>query len=369
MIPPRVLPAGDPLVKQVQRDFRVEEAGRRWVVRLRGEGRFRSSVFPEFRHEPQVLLEFVGEESWPRPGALHRWWEALRLPYTTFSLLPLLLVAADYYRETGLAPEPYTMLLFLSVALIHVSCNLWGDYEDHLRGIDSPDHEGGSGVIQKLWIPAVHLRNAAAVLMLLGLLAGAAMWFFLPVAILLVPLILVGGVGAFGAASYSGWPFHYKYLGLGEPIVFFLSGPVVTIGASLVIFRDQSHVPWASVVCLPLAFLAVLRLHGGNTQRIPFDTMAGVFTIARAWGFTWSKLAWAGLFFAPYLVTLIVIFAGMAPLSSLLTFLALPLSLLAIEPLRSASGPLDPACHELRERAAQLHLTFGLLYSLSFLFP
>ncbi|RZA02343.1 MAG: prenyltransferase [Proteobacteria bacterium] len=365
----RVLPAGHPLVKQVQRDFRVVEKGAPFMVRLRGEGRYRSAVFPDLAQEPQILLEFIPAALVPRPAALERWWEALRLPYITFSLLPLLLVSAAYYRAQGYLPPLISLLLFLSVALIHVSCNLWGDYEDHLRGVDSPDHDGGSRVIQRLWIPAVHVRNAAALLMILGLATGASLLVLLPLVAVAKPLFVLALAGSLGAASYSGWPFHYKYLGLGEPIIFLLSGPLLTIGASILFYQEQNHLLWASLVSLPLSFLAVLRLHGGNTQRIPFDTMAGVFTAARALGFRWSKRAWAAHFFAPYLITAVLMAAGYAPISAALTLLTLPLALLSISPLRRATGPLDPACHELRERGAQLHLAFGLIYSLSFLFP
>jgi 1,4-dihydroxy-2-naphthoate octaprenyltransferase len=365
----RVLSARDPLVRRVQRDFRVKENGRDFLVRLRGEGRFRSSVFPGIRQDPQMLLEFIPAELLPRPAAFRRWWEALRLPYITFSLLPLLLVASSFYREQGSLPVAPTLLLFFSVALIHVSCNLWGDYEDHLRGVDSLDHDGGSGVIQKLWLPAIALRNAAAALMLLGLAAGGVLVALLPLSDLSQPLFILGALGALGAASYSGWPFHYKYFGLGEPIVFFLTGPLVTAGAAILLYQGTHLWGWASLVSLPLAFLAVLRLHGGNTQRIPFDTMAGVLTAARKLGFKWSKRAWGFHFFAPYLVTGALVLAGYAPLASLLTLLTIPLAFLSLEPLRKATGPLDPACHELRERGAQLHLAFGLIYALSFLFP
>lgn len=364
----RVLSASDPFVKQVQRDFRVREQGQDFLVRLRGEGRFRSSVFPEIGADPQMMLEFIPAALLPRPALLRRWWEALRLPYITFSLLPILLVASAFYRAQAALPALATLLLFFSVALIHVSCTLWGDYEDHLRGVDAPGRDGGSGVIQKLWIPAVGVRNAAAGLMLLGLAAGAGLLALLPLGELSRPLFVLGILGALGAASYSGWPFHYKYFGLGEPIVFFLAGPLVTIGASLLLYQSTGLAVWAALVSLPLSFLAVLRLHGGNTQRIPFDTMAGVFTAARALGFRWSKRAWGVHFFAPYFVTTALVLAGYAPKASLLTVVTLPLALLALDPLRKATGPLDPACHELRERGAQLHLAFGLIYALSFLF-
>lgn len=365
----RVLPAGSELVKRALSDFRVEENGKRWIVRMRGEGKFRSSVFPEFNETGmRVLLELIPESDWKRPSAAWRWLIAMRLPYLLFSFLPLLLVAARRYAEHGNIPALEATLLFLSVTLIHVSCNFWSDFEDHMRGVDAPEHSGGTGVIQRLWIPAIHLRNAAGVLIVLGCFFGLALLSQLPMESVGIHLLWLGLLGGLGAASYSGWPFHYKYIGLGEPIVFFLSGPIVTIGASLIFFGDTSHFLYFSLASIPLAFLAILRLHGGNMQRIPFDTMAGVFTIARYLGFFWSKIAFGFLLFAPFLATMALWFAGLAPRASIACGAGLPFVMFSYMALKQAHGPLDPACNEFRKQASRLHLVFGFLYALSFLF-
>jgi 1,4-dihydroxy-2-naphthoate octaprenyltransferase len=364
----RVLPAEDPLVQSALKDFRVAEGGRKWVVRMKGEGRFRSSVFPEFNETGRrVMLELIPASQWERPGMLWRWLVALRFPYLLFSLLPLILVSACRWRAAADMPWALTALLFLSVSFVHMSCNLWSEYEDHMRGVDAPEHAGGTGVVQRLWIPAVHLRNSGMVLFSLGAVTGAVLLALLPMSQIGGHLVWLAFAGGVGAASYSGWPFHYKYIGLGEPIVFFLSGPVVTVGAALVLFGGSDQFLFFALASLPLAFLAVLRLHGGNMQRIPFDTMAGVFTIARWLGFFWSKAALGFLLFAPFAAVIALCSAHVAPLASLASLLSLPVAFLALIPLRQAKGPLHPACRELRSFGARLHLGFGLLYTLSFL--
>lgn len=363
----RVLSSDHALVKRALLDFRVHENGRDWIVRLKGEGRYRSSVFPEFNETGRrILLEFIPASDWMRPNWLKRWLAAVRLPYLLFSFLPLLLVACRYFSEHRTLPWLEFALLSLSVLSVHMSCNLWSDYEDHLRGVDAPEHSGGSGVVQNLWLPAVTLRNAAAVLMVIGAFFGFGLIAILPLPVVGKHLLWLGLVGGLGAASYSGWPFHYKYIGLGEPIVFILSGPIVTLGASLALYRDESHFLFFGLTSLPLAFLAVLRLHSGNMQRTPFDTMAGVFTIARQLGFFWSKLATGFLLFAPFITLGALWTLRVAPNGSLFALMALPYAFWALLPLRAATGPLDPACAELRVQAAQLHFIFGVLYCLGF---
>lgn len=365
----RVLSQADPFVTRVLKDFRLREDA--LVARIRGEGRFHSAVFPELAAKDRnVLVEFLPESEWRAglPPLWKRWWTALRPSYLVFSALPLLLVVAVYHQQKRPALPGLTLLLFACVTLLHVSCNLWNDYEDHMRGVDSPDSSGGSGVIQKLWIPAAHLRSAAAVLFLLGFALGVALFLQLPFADAGRHLLWIGLLGALGAASYSGWPFHYKYFALGEPVVFLLSGPLLTMGASVVYFRDASYFLWFALASLPLAFLATLRLHSGNMKRIPFDVMAGTDTIARKLGFSLSKVAHGFLLFAPFLTAGSLAMFQVTGKGVLLSFLALPFALTALHPLFLAKGPLDPACAGIRSSSARLHFAFGLIYCISFFF-
>lgn len=361
----RVYPSDHDYIRRTLRDFRVAEDGKRWIARLRGEGKFRSAVFPD-PGKPQVLVELIPLAEWKRPALPLRWLQAVRLPYLAISLLPLLLVLCARASLGPGAPIFLTVLLFSSVSLIHLGCNLWSDYEDHLRGVDSPGLSGGSGVISKLWIPAVHLRNAAAALFLCGCALGLLLLTQLPSDLVSQRLLWLGLLGALSAASYSGWPFHYKYLGLGEPVVFLLSGPLVTAGAAAMYFPGNADMLRFAWLSLPLAILVTLRLHSGNMQRIPFDTIASVHTIARLGGFVWSKRSYAFLVLAPFTVVLLLVLFGPAPRAALLAFAAAPFAAWALRSLPAASGPLDPACTELKTGAARLHVAFGLLYCAGF---
>lgn len=364
----RVLPAAHEFVQRALKDFRVVENGQHWIARLKGEGRFRSAVFPEIAEkEPQVLVELIPLAKWERPSLFLRWAYALRLPYLAISILPLLLVVCARLAHDPNFSYLAAACLFGSVGLIHLGCNLWSDAEDHLRGVDNPGQSGGSGVIQKLWIPAVHIRKAAAALFLAGCALGILLLAQLPQELVTQRLLWLGLVGALGAASYSGWPFHYKYFGLGEPIVFLLSGPLIALGAASIFFADSGELARFALASLPLAFLVTLRLHAGNMQRIPFDSIAGVFTIARAGGFAWSKAACLFLSAMAYISVVALVVVGKANAYSAIVLLTLPLAVSVVRLTLKASGPLDPICTDLRRATGRFHLLFGLLYSLSFL--
>lgn len=366
----RVVPAENEDVEKFLHDFRVEENGQWYVAHMQGEGKFSSSAFPEISQtKKKILIELLAWDEWAKkcPPLLKRWFTAFRLPYLAFSLLPILLVSASYVNQNGWEDIGYVAWMFMAASLLHLGCNLWNDYEDHLRGVDAPDSSGGSGVIRNLWIPAVHMRNAAAVLFGLGLIAGMFLLKDIGWSTGGKHLLWIGALGALAAASYSGWPFHYKYLGLGEPIVFLIS-PLIAMGSCAVLYRDADYFIWFAVATLPLSFLAILRLHVGNMHRIPFDKQANTRTIASLLGFKKSKYIALFLLIAPFLATLLLWSVRVAPLYSLLSMAALPGVFAPTLSIIRAKGPLDPECQKIRDSAAILHLVFGALYTLGFLF-
>lgn len=364
---PRVLPRQDAQVQKILKDFRVEEDGNSCIAQVRGAGKFRSAVASI---EPEhVLVEFVSSEAWTRPKLWQRWLVALRLPYLGFSLFPLLLVLSTFWKTNLWTHWNFALQALLSLSALHIGCNLWDDYEDHIRGVDSPESQGGSGVIQKLWIPAVHVRSAAAAFFLLGLALGVHILVGVSWAQGGRDLFWIGIIGSFAAASFSGWPFHYKYFALGEPIVFLVGGPLIACGAVSLLFQDADYFPYFIWTSLPLSFLAVLRLHLGNMQRIPFDKMANSKTIANIVGFATAKKLSFFLFVAPFAVNALFCKLQLVPwLSFFSTLWSLPFAFFAINLLLSIKGPLDPSCTNVRKHAMHFHIAYGALYILSFLF-
>jgi len=248
---------------------------------------------------------------------------------------------------------------------LQIGAQLWNDYEDHLRGIDSPANSGGSGVIQKLWIPALHIRQAALVFLTLGSAIGI---FALTRLDLNASLILfgLGLLGAFGAASFSGWPWHYKYLGLGEVIVFFLAGPLLSAAGGILLTGHAEYIPWYFCVGIPLGILACLRLHTGNMQKIPFDTLAGSRTLANLVSFSTSKkiLLWSMLL--PFLSVSVLVGLRILSPFSLVVWTVFPLVLAQWKIVRQVRSPMDPLLKDLRLTTAWQQLVFGLTYMASF---
>lgn len=363
-----ILPAVHPFVKNLLHDFRQKRANRWMVAKIKGEGKFHSSAFPDINSE-NVHLEWITLEEWSRqvPGFFFRWRTAMRLHYLPITLFPIFLVI-DCYLPRALHPDHARIaLLLMSVLPIHFACVLWNDYEDHIRGVDSPDSSGGSGVISKLWIPAVHIRRTAMALLLLGLAFSFSFLLTLPVATIGLPLVVLGGFSALLAASYSGWPFHYKYLSLGEPLIFLLTGPLFTATVSLVFFQDTAFLNYFGVISFPLSFLTVLRLHSTNTSRIPFDTMGSIPSMARSLGYKRSILALNCLLYLPFVAVCILFALKLIGAPSLAALFLLPMAIVLSLQLLKLKNPLDPRWNGFKKKIVLFHTIFGTLYCVGFL--
>lgn len=368
-VPGRILPADHKYVQKILRDFRVIESGRRFIAKLEGEGKI-ADYFENSSDPRRVFVSFLPEAEWlrERVSFARRWISALRIHYLAFSLLPQLLVLGMLIHGSVVLNPWLVLGAFSATTLLHLACNLWNDYEDHLRGVDCVGSSGGSGAIQKLWIPATHIRNAAIGFFIASISVGFYLLGTLDWESNGRILVILGVLGTIGAASYSGWPVHYKYLALGEVLVFFLCGPLIAVGA-LTLLAPSTLSPFlVAIAAYPLGLQAVLRLHGGNLRRIPYDMQAGARTVANLIGFTRSKFLYLIMLVSLYLLVPVVYLFGAASEFIFLSFLSLPVAYHQFQLIRKMKGPLDPLTRSLNTSSLYLDLSFGLLYTLGFFF-
>jgi 1,4-dihydroxy-2-naphthoate octaprenyltransferase len=239
------------------------------------------------------------------------------------------------------------------------------DVEDYKRWIDLPGGHGGSGVLQKAWLRVRDLRALATVCVVLALLAG------LPALLTDWKIgVFVGLIGIIGAIGYSSKPLGLKYLALGDLAVFFLCGPLLTIGASLAFFselRFEFH-----VLGFAFGLLACAILHANNLQDIDADRASGATTLAGILGFGPSRILLALFYIGAWIALGILGFHLIdSRWTQLLSFtpmlLPLFLTLKLMSTVYSASGTASPLLNLIRIRAAQLHMIYALALAASLL--
>jgi len=176
---------------------------------------------------------------------------AMRLPFLTGSLIPVLLAAAQAYHD-GFFRGFELLLVFIGVGSLHIAANMTNDYfdapaSDRINLHPTP-FSGGSRVIQE------ELLSARWVL-------GISIFFFalaLATGLILIRLghpyvALVGLLGFLAGFFYSADPIKFMSRGLGEITIFLAFGPLITWGTYYVL---AGQLTWAAFFLgFPLGFL------------------------------------------------------------------------------------------------------------------
>jgi 1,4-dihydroxy-2-naphthoate polyprenyltransferase len=172
---------------------------------------------------------------------------------------------------------------------------------------------------------------AAIVSLTVGAVAG------LVLALLSEPwLIAVGAACIAGAWLYTGGSKPYGYAGLGEVAVFVFFGLVAVLGTQ---YTQALRVDWVGLVlAVSIGALSSSVLVANNLRDIPTDAQSRKFTLAVRLGDARTRLLYQALLAIAGVLTLVLMAA--TPWCAV-GFVATPLALRALAPVRSGRGGRD----------------------------
>lgn len=243
--------------------------------------RFAWHAFPQNQPtDPVRVLQAFG-------GWMRLWVRAVRAPFFTAAVIPVLLAGAiargAALRAQAAGDWPWLLFLWtlIGAVLAAAGTNLMNDYGDYRSGADdgnqigSNPFTGGSRTIQlgllapwKVLVGSVSCFTASVAigLWINALIAGSP---FAP-----TPLLAIGILGCALGVTYTVGPFRLSYLGFGEIAVALGFGPIIVLGASYVL-TAASQMPWpwlASLLAsLPVAVFIMLVLWINQFQDGPAD--------------------------------------------------------------------------------------------------
>lgn len=229
----------------------------------------------------------VSPQDWRRLGRLRRWLITLRA-----SVLPLTLFAALF---GGLLALPWTVaeawrlvLVTSALVLAHATSNLLNDGVDWLAGVDRDSYFRIRYGTHPLAQGLMSLRAFLSLLLVMGtaalLLAAWVCWMTGGVAWWLA------GAGAFLMLFYT-WPL--KRLGLGEPAVFLVWGPLMVGGGYWVVSGDWGHD--IAVLAGVFGLGATVVVFAKHTDKRSDDAARRIRTLPVLLGPRWSPRVLAGL--------------------------------------------------------------------------
>ena len=169
----------------------------------------------------------------------------------------------------------YLLLAIVGLVVAHAANNMINDYFDLEGGVDTDDyvralyapHPILSGWVTKRQLgTAILLANGIDLAILLVLMAARGP---------LVAAFALGGL--FISVFYVAPPIRLKHIGLGEPGVFLVWGPLMVVGT---FFVATGQIPgWVWVASLPYAILVTTVLFGKHIDKIDADRKKGVRTV------------------------------------------------------------------------------------------
>jgi len=290
-----------------------------------------------------------------RLSPVRRWAISLRAYSFTASLVPAALAAALALGSPGRAVWWTLPLFALSAVLFHACTNVLNDYYDYLHGVDPPDDPDPTHAITRGVVSPGFMRTSGHLYFLLGIAVGLPIglergWVF----------VVAGLLGAAGAFFYTNARFSFKYVALGDLLVFLLMGPALVImGTWAMAGRADGGTVLAS---LPIALHVTAIMHGNNLRNTDSDRESGVVTLAGILGTRASKALFAALTLLPFVLAGTYAAIGVLPVHALLVLVSAPQAVRLTGRVVRTADPAELVALPLF--CARVHLAFGILYTL-----
>ena len=264
----------------------------------------------------------VDAATWATLPVWTRWAVASRA-----SVLIMTLASAAIGGLVAAGSDGFSLLLWLVAAVgvlaAHASNNLINDWVDYRRGLDSGDyhraqygtHPLGTGLLKESAM-ARYVACTAAV----GILAAA-------VAVLErgAPALWLAGAGAFFVLFYT-WPL--KVLGLGEPAVLLVWGPLMTGATAFVACGEwQWNAAWLGTV---YALGPTAVLFGKHIDKLDADAARGVRTLPVILGESLARRCVIVMIVLQLAAPAVIALSGQGSIWLLLSLLAAPLAWSAV---------------------------------------
>ncbi|WP_067725664.1 1,4-dihydroxy-2-naphthoate polyprenyltransferase [Oceanobacillus damuensis] len=264
-------------------------------------------------------------------GGFHVWWRLIRPHTLTASFVPVFVGTMIAFNEDTINWLLFFAMLVASL-LIQAATNMFNEYYDFVRGLDTDQSVGIGGSIVRDGIAPKKIRNLAFTFYGISILLGvyicmASSWW-----IAVIGLVCM----AFGYL-YTGGPLPISYTPFGELFSGVLMGTVI-IGITYFIQTGTvtAEMIWISI---PVTiFIGSINL-SNNIRDRDGDALGGRKTIAVLIGRESSITLLAILMLFAYVITAILIVLGVLPFWSLITFFS---ALKAREVIRDFRGKTEP---------------------------
>ena len=242
------------------------------------------------------------EDQWKTLDIVSKYLIATRAAVILMTFISAAIAGILAWRD-GVFDGPKWVMMTVGLMLAHATNNLINDYVDDAKGVDKQNYfrtQYGPQLLSQgymsraeFWVYMLVTGAAAlAVGVVLSLQCGETVfWLF--------------GAGAFFVIFYT-WPL--KYLGMGEPTVLIVWGPLMVAGGYMVMSGSWNwNVAWASI---PYALGVTGVLFGKHVDKLQADAKKRIFTLPVLLGHKGSRYSIIGMMAAQYVLLVWLIAIG-----------------------------------------------------------
>lgn len=282
------------------------------------------------------------------------WWQLTRPHTLTAAFVPVLIGTALALNETSIHFGLFLAMLIASL-LIQAATNMFNEYYDFKRGLDTEESVGIGGAIVRDGITPKTVMTIALSLYGISMLLGVYIcmqtsWW----------LAAVGLVCMAIGYLYTGGPVPIAYTPFGELFAGFFMGMMIIL---ISFYIQTGTVTTMSVlVSLPILILVGAILLANNIRDLDGDKEFGRKTLAILLGREGAIKLLAGMFIVSYIWVFVLIFTGSASPWLAIVILSIPKAINATKGFIGKTIPVTmmPAM----KATAQTNTIFGFLLSI-----
>lgn len=286
---------------------------------------------------PEVMTKIprLDAQDWRAMGLTKRWFVATRAAVFVMTLFSagiglLLAVPAGQFDVIN------ATLVCLGLVLAHATNNLLNDWTDSKKGVDKDNYfrtQYGPQPLENGLLTERQMMGYIALTGAAALAVGAVLIMRTDLTTLYFML-----AGAFFVLFYT-WPL--KYLGLGEPAVWLVWGPLMVLGSAYVVSGELTAFQlWVALV-YGIGPMSVLL--GKHTDKLEQDRAKGVHTLPVILGESGSRHLTLALWALQYLMLTLGVLSGVLSIWLLLVWLSFPRFIITFKRFRQ---PRPTKCPE-----------------------
>jgi 1,4-dihydroxy-2-naphthoate octaprenyltransferase len=289
-----------------------------------------------------------------KPFRWHVWWKLLRPHTLTASIIPVL-IGTSLTLDIGSIHWLLFLAMLLASILIQTATNMFNEYYDFKRGLDTKESVGIGGAIVREGIHPNVVFNLAILCCVIAICLGVyicmnSSWW----------VAVIGSISMAVGYLYTGGPYPIAYTPYGELVSGLFMGPNIILLSFYI--QTGTITEYSILVSVPITILVAAIMLANNIRDLDGDKAAGRRTLAILLGRQKAIYLLTVMFILTYMWTLVLVITTSSPWL-LLVFLSAPTAIKAVRGFLAHTNPsgMMPAMRS----TAQLHMRYGLLLSIA----